>query len=578
MTVSVTFIKVSYNGDDATVTFPITFPFDSASEIEVLLRDENASPATETVQTSPTEYSVSGTDVVMVTAPATGEKLIIRRATTQTQATDYIETADFPAESHENALDKLTRIVQELEEASTRSAKLPKTSTIDPTLPEPEELKFLRWQSGGTGLENATDITTADLATQAEAEGGTDNVVYMSPLRVQQWLAVQDTDDLSEGAANFYYTEARFDSSFTGKDTDDLSEGVTNLYYTDVRADARIAAADVGDLANVDESGKAVTNVLAWDGVNWSPAVAAGSGGTTNPSQLDNLGLNTSVAASALTIGIRQSDGSTAPTAGNPVTVAFRSSTEGLGSFSTVNIESSIDVTIPSGAVMGHRDGTNEYLYVYVLNNAGTAEVAVSSKFYDEGSIVTTSTIGAGSDDNDIYSTTGRGSVAIRLVGRLLSNQTTAGTWDANVSQISLATKELLTQPKELLSATSATLTPAGNGFQTLTGNSIELGAGSWRIITKVRFSNSGTPTYTEMQAVISTVNGANTPPTLDSGTNDAGFRFTSGNSDLYVMSLGVCTLTTTTPLTIFIVPFITAGTPGDGRITGYIDAERIVE
>ena len=45
-----------------------------------------------------------------------------------------------------------------------------------------------------------------------------------------------DTDDITEGAVNFYYTEGRFDSSFAGKDTDDLSEGATNLYFTDERA------------------------------------------------------------------------------------------------------------------------------------------------------------------------------------------------------------------------------------------------------------------------------------------------------------------------------------------------------
>jgi len=81
-----------------------------------------------------------------------------------------------------------------------------------------------------------------------------------------------DTDDISEGITNFYYTSARFDTSFATKTTsnltegtnlywttargesmfdskiaaattDDLSEGTTNLYYTDARADSRIQAA-----------------------------------------------------------------------------------------------------------------------------------------------------------------------------------------------------------------------------------------------------------------------------------------------------------------------------------------------
>ena len=40
-----------------------------------------------------------------------------------------------------------------------------------------------------------------------------------------------DTDDVLEGASNFYYTETRFNSSLSTKTTDDLGEGATNLYF-----------------------------------------------------------------------------------------------------------------------------------------------------------------------------------------------------------------------------------------------------------------------------------------------------------------------------------------------------------
>ena len=64
-------------------------------------------------------------------------------------------------------------------------------------------------------------------------------------------LSSKSTSDLQEGT-NLYYTSGRFDSAFTGKSTTDLSEG-TNLYYTDSRADARIAL-QVG--SNLDLSSK----------------------------------------------------------------------------------------------------------------------------------------------------------------------------------------------------------------------------------------------------------------------------------------------------------------------------------
>jgi hypothetical protein len=61
----------------------------------------------------------------------------------------------------------------------------------------------------------------------------------LSSLDTNVQLAFETVDDITttdvpEGD-NFYYTEARFDTSFAAKDTDDLSEGVVNLYYTDAR-------------------------------------------------------------------------------------------------------------------------------------------------------------------------------------------------------------------------------------------------------------------------------------------------------------------------------------------------------
>jgi len=61
-----------------------------------------------------------------------------------------------------------------------------------------------------------------------------------------------DTDDLTEGSTNLYYTDARansaFDTRLATKDTDDLSEGSTNLYYTDARFDTRLGTKTTDNL------------------------------------------------------------------------------------------------------------------------------------------------------------------------------------------------------------------------------------------------------------------------------------------------------------------------------------------
>ncbi|SVB85868.1 uncharacterized protein METZ01_LOCUS238722, partial [marine metagenome] len=65
-------------------------------------------------------------------------------------------------------------------------------------------------------------------------------------------IANHDTGDLTEGS-NLYYTNARADARIAAADTDDLSEGSTNLYYTDARAnsafDTRLATKDSDNLS-----------------------------------------------------------------------------------------------------------------------------------------------------------------------------------------------------------------------------------------------------------------------------------------------------------------------------------------
>ena len=50
-----------------------------------------------------------------------------------------------------------------------------------------------------------------------------------------------DTDDVSEGSSNLYFTNARADARIASADTDDLSEGSTNLYFTNARVDSRLS-------------------------------------------------------------------------------------------------------------------------------------------------------------------------------------------------------------------------------------------------------------------------------------------------------------------------------------------------
>ena len=158
----------------------------------------------------------------------------------------------------------------------------------------------------------------------------------------------------------------------------------------------------------------------------------------SSPRDVQNLGLTTSVSSNALTIALKQADGSTDPsTGGSAVKIAFRSSTATTGGYNLRSVTSSLSVVIPSGTTIGTISAIQHYLWIYALDNAGTVELAVSMQGnFDEGSVQTSSAISGGSSNRTLYSTTARSNVPIRLIGRIIITEATAGTWASNATEV----------------------------------------------------------------------------------------------------------------------------------------------
>mgnify|MGYP003109267663 CR=1 FL=1 len=139
MTVSTTIIKSSHNGNGSTTTFAYNFRILSNSDLVVIIR--NNSTGTETTKTLTTHYTVSGAgdptggSITFTSGniPASGETVVIRRNVPQTQSIDYIANDPFPAETHEEGLDRTTMIAQQVSEATDRSIKLSRTNTMTST-------------------------------------------------------------------------------------------------------------------------------------------------------------------------------------------------------------------------------------------------------------------------------------------------------------------------------------------------------------------------------------------------------------------------------------------------------------
>jgi hypothetical protein len=169
--------------------------------------------------------------------------------------------------------------------------------------------------------------------------------------------------------------------------------------------------------------------------------VSAGSSPTSS-FDVQNVGVAASVSASALTIALKQSDGTDCGAGTDACKISFRNATAATGQYTQVSVTGALSTVISSGSTAGATSANANWVYLYAINNAGTVELAwAGSKIYDDGSIVTTTAEGgAGAADSKttIYSTTARTGVASRLIGRIKSTQATAGTWATSPSEISL--------------------------------------------------------------------------------------------------------------------------------------------
>ncbi len=241
MTLSSTTTKSSYSGDGATVSFSTGFVFLANAHVTVILR---ASDGTETTWTEGTQYTLTGAGTgaagtVTVDAsptdytPASGTTLVIKRTAPETQGTSLPLGGAFPSSTVEQMIDQLTMLIQAHSEEISRSLVLAETSSFSGlTLPDPSADKVLGWNSGGTDLENKTIVDLGDnvtlssdtpataggsasagssttqvsrsdhkhaldIASQAQAEAGTENTLAMTALRVSQAIAALETDTVN---------------------------------------------------------------------------------------------------------------------------------------------------------------------------------------------------------------------------------------------------------------------------------------------------------------------------------------------------------------------------------------------
>lgn len=160
MTVTNQINKVVFVGTGAQTVFAYTFRIFEDSDLVV--KTIVIATGVEVTLVLNSDYTVtgaggpSGGDVtLLIAAPPSTQEIAIQRLLPLTQETDYVENDDFPAESHEEGLDRLTMIVQQISEVANRALQVAINATgLGVTLPPPLADATIGWDAAGTQLIN----------------------------------------------------------------------------------------------------------------------------------------------------------------------------------------------------------------------------------------------------------------------------------------------------------------------------------------------------------------------------------------------------------------------------------------
>lgn len=172
MTVSSEIARWDYVGDGSNDTFPFTAEIYDETDLKVYVDD--------VIQTVNTAYTIAAADidnpaggnVVFATAyiPANDAAVVILLDLPITQEANYVEGDKFPAETHEKALDRLTKIAQAQKNAISKCIRFAPYSDPDLVLPDPSANAYLGWNSDASNLENkAASLTVAATMWEVDA-------------------------------------------------------------------------------------------------------------------------------------------------------------------------------------------------------------------------------------------------------------------------------------------------------------------------------------------------------------------------------------------------------------------------
>ena len=383
MTISTTISRESFTGDGSTTVF--TFNYKHSVETEIKCTHVDNSTGVESTLVLNTDYTVTGAGAASgtVTFPKSGstystlastEKIVVYRDTSLTQEVDYVDNDDFPAETHEGALDKLTSIQQEIQDALDRSYKFSKTTTDAGTV-----------EITATATERASKLLAYDTS---------GNLVATQEIGVFQgnWAAttVYDQRDLIKdtGNNNIYICNTAHTASGSlpiSSNTDSakwdlIVDAASATTSASAAASSATAAASSATAAAASETaaGTSETNAA-------SSATSASGSASTATTQASAASTSATNAASSAT-----SASTSASTATTQASNASTSATSASGSASTATTKAGEASTSATNAAASATTATTQASNASTsATNASTSETNAASSATNSASSAT---------------------------------------------------------------------------------------------------------------------------------------------------------------------------------------------
>ena len=170
--ISSAYVPDKYSGDNSHNTYTFSFRILQKADLLVI----TVTSGTPTTLTLDTDYTIANTYVdnptggqIVLTGGnlATGTDIYLLRETALTQITSWAEGEAFPTDTIEEALDKLTMIAQEHDNALHRAIKFAITSASkDKDMPEPgTDGQLIEWLSSIIANTSGTKIILTTLPT-----------------------------------------------------------------------------------------------------------------------------------------------------------------------------------------------------------------------------------------------------------------------------------------------------------------------------------------------------------------------------------------------------------------------------